>query len=368
MMQPQRLTLVISSLGMGGAERVLSLLANRWADQGRSIVLLTFDDGSEAPFFELRPSVDLRPLALSGRSAHWAGSALRNADRIRRLRRALAQSRPGAIISFMDRVNVLTLLASRRLHVPVVISERTDPTVHKVGRWWNAARRWTYPLADAIVVQTDSIKKRFRPSMASKIHVIANPVPAPPGSPTSHDAEKTIIGMGRLIESKGFDLLLRAFAKISASRPEWRLEIIGEGPERGRLESLAQRLGVGERVFLPGLSRIPTERLRAAQVFALSSHYEGFPNVLLEAMACGLAVVSADCPTGPRHIIHDGIDGLLVPTGDAEALAAALDRLTGDPALRRALGREALAVAGRFNLEEIGRRWDDLLAHLGEKP
>jgi glycosyltransferase involved in cell wall biosynthesis len=368
MAEPQRLTLVISSVGMGGAERVLSLLANRWADQGRSVALLTFDDGSEPPFFELRPSIDLQPLALSGRSAHWAGGVVRNAVRMRLLRRALAQSRPETIISFMDQVNVLTLLASRGLRVPVVISERTDPAVHKVGRSWNAARRLTYSFADAIVVQTDSIKKRFEPFMGSKIHVIPNPAPAPPASPAAHEAERTIISMGRLIDSKGFDLLIEAFAKISAARPGWRLEIIGEGPERGRLEDLVHRLGVVDRVFLPGLSRIPMERFRAAQVFALSSHYEGFPNVLLEAMACGLAVVSADCPTGPRHIVRDGVDGLLVPAGNAGALAAALDRLTGDPALRRALGREALAVTRRFSLEEIGRQWDGLLARLGEKP
>ena len=361
---PQRLTLVIPSLEAGGAERVLARLANRWAAQSRSVVLLTFDDGSKAPFYALDGSVAHRPLGLAGASSNALAAAAKNIARVRRLRRAIAESRPQAVVSFIDNVNVLALLAARGLGAPVVVSERTDPSMHRIGPFWNAARRCVYPLASAIVVQNEDVKRGFGPRLAEKISVIPNPVVAPPAAADGPAAAPTIAAMGRLGREKGFDLLIEAFARISPRRPEWELEILGEGPERAALEALAGKLGVAGKVRLPGLVQEPAGRLRRAQIFALPSRYEGFPNALCEAMACGLAVVAADCPSGPRAIVRSGRDGILVPPEDADSLASALERLMADPAERRKLGQNALEVVERFGLERVGGLWDELLERL----
>jgi glycosyltransferase involved in cell wall biosynthesis len=204
---------------------------------------------------------------------------------------------------------------------------------------------------------------RFVPR--ESLHVIPNPVrppsPATPPRDNSH-AERIVVGMGTLSPLKQFDLLLAAFAKLSAAHPQWSLMLIGEGPERGSLEALAARLGMAAKVRLVGLSSEPERLLQRADLFVLTSRYEGFPNALLEAMSYGVPVVSFDCPSGPRSIIRDGIDGLLVPDQDLDALTAAMDRLMADPEERRALGLRAREVTERFGVERIMAMWDDLIA------
>lgn len=137
--------------------------------------------------------------------------------------------------------------------------------------------------------------------------------------------------------------------------------ILGEGPERAALERAIHERGLADRVMLPGVSKNPEEWLRACDLFVLSSRYEGFPNALGEAMACGLPVVSFDCPVGPGEIIIDGEDGLLVPAGDVSALAAALRRLIDNPDEAARMGDRAARVVERFGEEAVAARWEALL-------
>jgi glycosyltransferase involved in cell wall biosynthesis len=160
---------------------------------------------------------------------------------------------------------------------------------------------------------------------------------------------------------KGHERLLQAFATLAPRHPTWTLTIYGEGPERPRLEAAIATLGLGERVFLPGATTEPFARLAEADLFVLSSTYEGFPNALCEAMAVGLPVVSFDCPSGPAELITHSVDGLLVPPGDVGGLAAALDRLMGAPTERAQLGARAREVRERLTLPAILAMWDDVL-------
>jgi glycosyltransferase involved in cell wall biosynthesis len=170
-----------------------------------------------------------------------------------------------------------------------------------------------------------------------------------------------LVAMGRLGPEKGFDLLIAAFARLAATHPEWSLTILGEGRERARLEALVESLGMTGRVSLPGRAADPLPHLAIAHVFALSSRREGFPNALLEAMAAGLPPVAFDCRSGPAEIITDGVNGLLVPDGDVDALAASLRRLMESPAERQRLGANARGVADVLSPDRILLAWDALV-------
>jgi glycosyltransferase involved in cell wall biosynthesis len=179
-----------------------------------------------------------------------------------------------------------------------------------------------------------------------------------PGDPAAHK----LIAAGRLENQKGFDLLLEAFGAVAAQHPDWTLDIFGRGSRREPLERLVVQLGLGDQVSINAPTDRLGERMRDASVFVLSSRFEGFPLVLLEAMAAGLAVVSFDCPTGPGEILTDGTSGLLVPAEDVLALAAALDRIMHDESLRRRLAAAAPAAVLPYSPRQVGRRWDELLA------
>ena len=365
-----RLTLVIGSLGGGGAERVLSAMANYWAARGRSVTLITLSSARD-DWYVLDKRVRRVALAEARRSGAWPRAVLRNLRRIWRLRGAIRASDPDVVVSFIDTANVLTLWATRTLNRPVIVSERIDPRVHEISRWWNWLRELSYPWAAGIVVQTESASRwaeaRFDPR---RVTVIPNSVPHPrvDASEPLRIPKPYVAAVGRLEPQKGFDLLLRAAAMAFREFPEWSLAIIGEGPERTRLEALVTQLDLSGRVQFVGRHPDPARMLNHADLFVLSSRYEGFPNVLCEAMATGLPVVAFDCPSGPRDIVRHGVDGLLVPPRDSVALAQAMTRLMGDAALRRQFSSRAVEVLDRFGQERVMRLWDQLLTSIKKRP
>jgi glycosyltransferase involved in cell wall biosynthesis len=204
----------------------------------------------------------------------------------------------------------------------------------------------------------------FEQRMKVKGRVIPNPVLAfKEGTarlPLKNAEGRTMVAMGRLVEQKGFDLLLDAFGQLSARYPGWSLVIMGEGPLRGELEARARALHLEHQVQFTGEVPEPFPVLRAADLFVLSSRFEGFPNALCEAMACGVAVVSFNCPSGPAEIIRHGVDGILVPPGDVSALVAVLDDLMKDQHERDRLASRAPEVVERFSCDKVLLLWEQL--------
>lgn len=359
--------LVISSLGPGGAERVLSQMANYWQTRGNAITLVTLDS-IQSDFYPLNPGIQRIALGLKKDSEGIFRALGNNIQRIVSLRNAFRRSAPHVVISFIDTVNVLTIVAGMGLHIPIIVSERTDPRHHRIGGPWQRLRRILYPKAAAVVVQTPGVCTWIRNEMP-RVNAVNIPNPARTALGGRNDEfvfpiGHNVVAIGRLSREKGFDLSIEAFAQCAAEFPAWNLIIFGEGNERVSLESLVAKHTLGHRIYLPGLIREPMLVLPTADIFVLSSHFEGFPNALIEAMACGLAAIATDCPSGPGEIIQNYSNGILVPLNNVDELAKAMKALMGDALLRKTLGQKASEVKNRFSEEKVLAKWEDLLDQL----
>ena len=361
-----RLTLVISALSAGGAERVLSSLANEWADRDHAVTLITL--GSvRTDWYPVDPRVRRIGLDVLVASVNVWQALRHNAQRLQQLRRAIRESRSDVVISFGDTTNVLTILATIGLDVRLIVSERVDPRQHPLSPSWRCLRAISYRRADGLVIQTESLRSWAEGIIRKeRVHVIPNSVRTV-GSLAHSDRTRNlkggrVVAVGRLTRQKGFDLLLEAFAQCHHRHEQWTLRILGEGEERETLEFQASRLKIKDAVEFIGVVKDHEVHLRSSQLYVLASRYEGFPNSLLEAMAMGLAVIATDCPTGPADIVAHNENGLLVPPNNVAALAGAMDRLMADSEERQRLGGRAGEVVERFSLNKVMKLWDGLLA------
>ncbi|MBD1903544.1 glycosyltransferase family 4 protein [Trichocoleus sp. DQ-A3] len=369
-----KITLVISSLSCGGAERVLALLAQGFFRKGYEVAVLTLS-GIESDFYKLPDAVHRLALNIAENSPTPAHAIWNNLYRIWILREAIISTRPDVVISFLDKTNVLTLLALIKTSYPVIATEHCDPSIISCGSLWEKLRRLTYPYTVRLVSVSQGVDSYFDWLPKTKRTVIYNPlaigedeqnsITLPKGADLG---KKLVIAMGRLTYIKGFDILLSAFSKIADKHLDWQLLILGKGNLRIELENQRDSLGLTERVFFLGSMSNPFPILKLSKLFVMSSRTEGFGNVLIEAMACGLPVISTDCPSGPREIIRDGVNGILVQNGDVEALAVAMDRLMSDRGERKRLADRAADVTERFSLEKIMGMWEALISEvMGER-
>jgi glycosyltransferase involved in cell wall biosynthesis len=358
-----RLALVINSLAAGGAERVTAMLAGAWVERGHEVTLFTYDHGEKA-FYALDRRVRLRPLALAAPSLGALHGLTSNVRRIRRLRAELRRDAPDCVVSFVDQVNVITAVAAVGLGCRVVVAERVDPAMAPIPRGWRWLRDRAYRLADVIVVQTAGAVRSLPAAVRSRSQVIPNPVRTQAASPPRAGGRRTVLGVGRLVPQKGFDLLIGAFARLSTRFPDWDLVILGEGPARADLEARVRAAKLEGRVLLVGLVPDVDSHYAQADVFVLSSRFEGFPNALCEAMSWGVAAIATDCRSGPAEIVRHDIDGLLVSSEDIDGLTAALERLLGDDDTRRRLGLRAREIGTRFSLDTALAAWDTAISLL----
>ncbi|HEX8474624.1 MAG TPA: glycosyltransferase family 4 protein [Pyrinomonadaceae bacterium] len=362
-----RITAVIPFISSGGAEHALAIMANHWAaTEGWAVTILTYDDGVEPPFYQLDARIRHLPLGLSGDSPGIFAAVLNNWRRGKTLRGAIRDSRPDVVVSFINQTNVLTLLAVEGLGLPALVVEQSDPHTFPIKPVWDYLRRVTYRRASKIVLLSARDAEYFAPRLRERVAVIPNPFLPPPAPPETNGSDEAamsprLIAVGRLHRDKGFDILLEAFSLLKDRHPQWRLVVLGEGEERGRLEALRDALRLGECVSFPGRVKDPYHFLTRASLFVMPSRTEGFPLALCEALACGLPAVCTDCAGGVRDIIEDTVNGVLVPKEDAGALARALGRLMGDEDERRRLASRAPEVVERFSLGKVTDAWERLL-------
>ena len=350
-----KILVIIPTLWGGGAERVVSVLTKEWS-KSHQVTLVLFD-ASGRVYDCGGQIVDLRVPA----SDHPLRKIYNVGVRAMRLRGLLQKESPDRVISFMENANFPTIVAAilagylDRLYVSV----RCNPAMIPLSRVL-IPRLYRFP--SGVIACSEGVMRGLESvrAQAKRISFIPNPivwmdrevVEQKSASPLSN---RFILGVGRLSREKGFDRLLRAFRGLG--RSDFHLVILGEGEEQLTLVNLARELGVEKYVHFPGFVKDVEIWYRHAACFVLSSRHEGWPNVLMEALANGCPVVSFDCKYGPSEIIQDGENGLLVPEGDVEGLTKAIARVLDDEALRRNLVVKGLERVKMFDVKEIAARW-----------
>lgn len=279
------------------------------------------------------------------------------------LRSHIKKEKPDVIIPFTEGVYCFTILALLGTRFPIIASERLDPSAMSASR--KILKRLLLPLADWLVVQTQSIKEYFPKSIQKKTSVIYNPVNEEVfgvndnGRWTMDNQQNRIISVGRLYPQKNQQLMIRAFAQIADKFPDWQLVIYGEGPLRDSLELIVDSLQLRGRVLLPGRTENVVEELRKSKIFCMSSDYEGMSNSMIEAICMGLPIITTKV-SGTEELIKDGENGLLVEIGNEKELADAFATLMSNAKMAKSLSEHNTLLASRFKIDEIVSRWISL--------
>ena len=358
-----RLCFMIYSLSAGGAERVLSQLANHFAaKKEHDVHIITLQPEGAEPFYPLHSKITLHQLGLN-QTGDLLGKLGRTFLLFWRLRQILQYLDPHKIISFVDEMNVTVLLSTLGLKKEIIISERTDPRHHDIGIISSALRHLLYPFAKTLVVQGKYGSDYFS-YMQDNICIIPNSIPPFNTCLAPLKKLKKIITIGRLGTEKDQKTLIKAFSKLTAEFPEWSLEIYGEGPEKEALEKLITELSLQNKVLLKGLYSPIQEKLAEASIFVFPSLYEGFPNALGEAMSVGLPVIVSDCG-GNLELVTQGENGLVFPAKNQKKLEFSLEELIKNKDKRDSLGKAAKESIGRFAPEKIYKQWEAIIEDVG---
>lgn len=367
--------------GMGGTIRATLTLANHLADR-HEVEVITLHRRRNDPFFPIderisvRTLMDLRkgvrPSRLEARLGQHNSRLVPRSDRIwsevtlrgdYQMWRALRQLDTDVLVTTRPAFNLLAARFAPR-DVVVVGQEHLHLDAHHPDLQEHI-RRW-YPRLDALVTLTEADRRAYTDFLTpspTRLQVIPNALPAGIKPTFGLDAP-VIAAAGRMAKVKQYERLITAFAKVHAVHPDWTLRLYGTGPELKTLRAVAADHNLGENVAFMGRTSDIYAAFSQASIVALSSSFEGFGMTIIEAFACGVPVVSFDSPQGPREIITHGRDGLLVPSGDIDALADALCELIDDPAKRHAMGTAAHHTAGRYDIATIGWQWETLLTEL----
>lgn len=372
--------LLMHAWGMGGTIRTTLNVAGQLAGR-RDVEVVSVVRRRQRPFFAFPPGVtvsalDDRRRGRRGGLLHRLPSVLVHPDDHAyaqcslatdvALARGLRSTRSGVVVATRAGFNELVA----QLAAPGVVTvgqEHMNFHAHLPGM--ARAMRRHYRRLDAVTTLNEDDRRDYAALLGPQARVVRIPNAVPPlGGGVADPAARVVVAAGRLTRQKGFDLLVAAFARAAREEPGWRLRIYGSGPQRAALQRQILDTELYGSAMLMGPTRRLGEELAEGSIFVLSSRFEGFGMVIVEAMSKGLPVVSYDCPRGPSEIVGDGVDGVLVPPEDVEALADALVALMRDPERRARHGVAALRKAASYEPREIARRWEALLDELGVPP
>ena len=343
-------------LRAGGAEKVLTLLADKFLAKGIKCTIITTEDASTDYEF----SGDIRIENIG----KIAGNALKSKYfQYKRVRAIVKEIKPDIVLSLPEDIGIYVIGSMIGTGIPVVVSERNNPWVMPDKKISRILRKLWYPYAKGIIFQTEQAASFFSKKIRKKGIILSNPLETDKlPLPYEGVREKIVVGAGRLDKQKNFPVLIDAFKIFHSSHPDYKLVIYGEGRERKSLEEYAN-LNLKKGSFeLPGrVSNLPNI-INSAEMFVLSSDYEGMPNVLIEAMAMGVPCISTGCPSGgPKELISNGENGYLVPVGDSESIAAAMAKISDIPSLQKEFSEKAVVLRERLNAENVCMLWLEYL-------
>lgn len=356
----------LNCLEQGGAERVVSNLANQFAKEGYEVLIATEWYGENE--FQIEETVRRIHVGLKPEDEKKSRK-IQFLLRIKYLRDFMKGEEPDIMIAFAQRANYRALMASFGVKAPILISIRTDPVGHYDAISDKIQIPLLFPRAAGCVFQTNGQREFFAPFLQKKSRIILNPVNDKYiGVPKPDKRTKTVVQSGRLVDFKNQPMLLRAFIKVHEKHPDYELKIYGGDSFDGTKEILAaiiEENKAGDYIKLMGASDNLEKDLADAAVYAFSSDWEGMPNALLEAMALGLPIVATDCPCGgPRTVIEDGINGILIPIMDEQALEKGINKLIEEPEYADELGENAKKISEIVNARAIFEKWRDYIEEI----
>lgn len=351
-----KILLVIGALKSGGAERVMSNLANYLSELGDHVTLLSIHNAESV--YEISNKVEfVNGLGEKGQIRC-----------IRALHRFILNRKPDIALSFMTHINISLILAAVGTSVPVVVSERNDPKRMPREKSRRLLRGLLYPLARGYVFQTEEAQHHFCKSIQKNSKIIINPCEVQVAPVSVYNRNRDIVTVGRLMPQKNQRMLIQAFAEASKSVPGFKLHIYGEGPLRSEIEKDISKANMKGDIILHGAVKNLHEQIKTSRIFALTSDYEGMPNALMEALSLGLACISTDCPCGgPRSLINNEENGILIPVGDVKCLTKRLTQLMMSEEQCSELGKRALEKSIEFNPSRVYREWRDYLVEVSAR-
>lgn len=359
----KKIIFYLSSLTKGGAQRVILNLTEALLEKDYEVIIVTTleeENEYELPKGAKRILSDLTQDEIT--ESRWKNLK----HRYLKLRNIWQKEKPDIIVSFIGKNNIMAILTSLGLKIPVAVSVRGEPTEEYYNKVLRFLARYLFLFSSGIILQTKESQQFFPKKTLKKAVVLPNPLnPIFLEKQYDGEKEKKIILVGRVDSNKNQKLAVQAFAKIHEKFPEYYMEIWGEGEDRESLSSYVKELGLKDKIILPGATSRVKEKLETATLYVLPSNTEGMPNSLMEAMALGIPVISTNCPCGgPAELITDGFDGLLVPVGKVDPMAEAMEKVLFDKELQDTLGTNALCIRERLNPITVNQQWEDYLCSL----
>ena len=342
-----KIGIIIGSLGIGGAERVSTRLAEWWITQNVDVSFYT------------TMAIPKKEYIISSKIKRFSCYKQSKTNTIQELRETIKEDKPNVVIIMDTPMCVFAVPALLGTGIPFVVSERSDPKNANVRKITRIVSHLLMQFANGFVFQTTGARDYYPKTIFNRSVVIANPlVVSEIPDPFEGKRKKTVVAIGRLITAKNYPLLFKAFEQFYSIHTDYTLEVYGDGVEKDNLVNLIDTMSVKDKIHLNGARSDVLECAVDSGMFVLSSDLEGMPNALIEALAIGIPSISTNCPPGgPADLVEDGVNGLLVDVGDVEGLCSAMCRLADDNDFASSLSKNGVKIREKLNIDNIGNMW-----------